>query len=397
MDQTKATPVKSIFDKITGGANLSLLQRKLSLFSQYILPPFRFPSKSAFAALSNEPRWAIEQIENELSSSIEAIHPDALDATFKLQDRGERDLNLVRFQITSGKLRCITHPSFEKETSFFDKLRLKLVSRALQWIHSATPLPDVDFIVSLLDSCDDADLPASIFAFSKRKSEKKILLMPDHEALSGNYYLLKQVEKGIKRFPWSKKKEIAFWRGLTTGGQITEENFLLTPRGTLVALSLQHSDLLDAKFNGLCQTEVSDRILSQFPSCFAPFVSIEDHFRFKYQILIDGNTCAYSRCYWQLFSNCAIFKQNSPHVQWYYSLMRPGEHYLPLEEDLSNLVEQILWAKENPEQTLELIKRANQLANNHLTHIHTLHYFALLIRKYAALQKKTLDFLHISL
>lgn len=53
--------------------------------------------------------------------------------------------------------------------------------------------------------------------------------------------------------PLGKKKNIAVWRGSTTGGMYTRENYKNKTRSKLVRLSIENPKLLDARFNQCTQ------------------------------------------------------------------------------------------------------------------------------------------------
>ena len=102
-------------------------------------------------------------------------------------------------------------------------------------------------------------------------------------------------------------------------------------------------------------------------------------------MLIDGNTCAYSRAYWQFFSNCAIFKQNSDNIQWFYDLLQPYVHYIPLQQDMSDLKEKVSWAKQHESDVCAMVERAQQLANRYLMSADVHLYLYLLLLKHGKL------------
>jgi hypothetical protein len=162
------------------------------------------------------------------------------------------------------------------------------------------------------------------------------------------------------------------FRGAMTGRvegsyQFNQENFLLFPRSMCVTKSLQHPELIDARFSAITQTQQPEIISTVFQSYFAPPLNVREQLKYKYQILIDGNTCAYSRFFWQLFSDGLIIKQDSPDIQWFYKGVRPNVHFLPCKWDMSNLPSQILYAKQNDAKALEIIKNANIFAQESLT------------------------------
>lgn len=55
-------------------------------------------------------------------------------------------------------------------------------------------------------------------------------------------------------------------------------------------------------------------------------------------------------------------------------------HYVPVNRDLSNLVEKIQWAKQNDEAARKIARQAQQFANEHLTPDKVLCYHVTLLK-----------------
>ena len=194
-----------------------------------------------------------------------------------------------------------------------------------------------------------------------------------------------RTSKGHDLFPWHEKEEKAFWRGATTGGALQLNDYQELPRIKLVYLSSEHPQLIDAKLTVLGQ--IADPKIFELLSPFVgKSVSLVDHLKYKYQVLIDGNTCAYSRAYWQLFSDCLMFKQTSPNIQWYYKALFPYVHYVPIENNLSDLKEKIEWAQSHDKEAQAIVASANDFAQNNLNKDAIDLYFQLFLQEYAKLQ-----------
>lgn len=211
------------------------------------------------------------------------------------------------------------------------------------------------------------------------------VLIPDFEALTGNFDILDQVKLGMESFPWEQRDSRCVWRGAMTGGVFNEENFLEFPRSRAVTFSLERPHLVDARFNVVTQCENSEVIKEKFAAYFSNSLPITDHLKFKYQLLLDGNSCAYSRFYWQLFSESLILKQQSDRIQWFYQALKPWVHYLPLDRDLKDLPQAIDWAIGHDEEAREIAKEGRAFALDNLTYPRVLQYFYLLLLEYSKL------------
>ena len=69
----------------------------------------------------------------------------------------------------------------------------------------------------------------------------------------------------------------------------------------------------------------------------------------RYTVWVAGN-CASVRLARQLASDALVLKLVSPEIEWYYPLLKPGEHYLPVwvEGNETGLPEVVSWAKSHP-------------------------------------------------
>lgn len=88
--------------------------------------------------------------------------------------------------------------------------------------------------------------------------------------------------------------------------------------------------------------------------------------QYKYQLNIDGTVAAY-RFPYLLASDSVVFKQNSPFYEHFYKQLKPMHHYIPIERDLSDLVDKLNWAKKNDQKVRQMTEQAQQFANEYLT------------------------------
>lgn len=263
------------------------------------------------------------------------------------------------------------------------QMRLEWMRLAFHRLAQTVALPNADLILSLND-CDDTVFPVPIFGFAKNPQVGiKTILIPDFEALVGNEHFLQAVHSGNERYSWSQKRNQSVFRGNLTGGSFNHENFLEFPRSKAVSLSLQFPHLIDARFSYCPGWEI---FKSRYEDYFASRLSVEEQVAYKYQLLIDGNSCAYSRAYWQMFSNCVILKQSSNNIQWFYRPLLPFVHYIPIKEDMSDLPERIDWALKNDAEAQKISLQAQDFARNNLTYARVMQYLYLLLVEYAALQ-----------
>jgi Glycosyl transferase family 90 len=84
--------------------------------------------------------------------------------------------------------------------------------------------------------------------------------------------------------------------------------------------------------------------------------------QYKYQINIDGTVAAY-RLPYLLGGDSVVLKQDSKYYEFFYKQLRPYVHYIPVKADLSDLLQQIQWAKDH-DQEVNLKAAANRLYKN---------------------------------
>lgn len=67
-------------------------------------------------------------------------------------------------------------------------------------------------------------------------------------------------------------------------------------------------------------------------------------FQYKYQVNVDGTVAAYRFPYLML-GDSLVLKQDSPYYEHFYTTLRPWKHYVPVNRNLSDLLEKVKWAK----------------------------------------------------
>lgn len=94
---------------------------------------------------------------------------------------------------------------------------------------------------------------------------------------------------------------------------------------------------------------------------------------------IDGTVAAY-RFPYLLAADSVVFKQNSPFYEHFYKQLKPMHHYIPIERDLSDLVDKLNWAKKNDQMVKQIFEQAQQFANEYLTPDNVLCYHVKLFK-----------------
>jgi hypothetical protein len=157
------------------------------------------------------------------------------------------------------------------------------------------------------------------------------------------------LDKGEKKYSVNK----LFWTGnLGTQGL----------RFFLYRLGLVHKDRME-----IIPMDWKREAPKGRPHKYTSYVSHDDHTRYKY--LIDCGARGYSgRVKLLLHSNRPLFLVDRPkdEQEFFHSRLVPFEHYIPVKEDLSNLIAQLDWAEENYDQAMVIAHNARRFALEHL-------------------------------
>lgn len=219
-----------------------------------------------------------------------------------------------------------------------------------------------EFFVALHDGVDHNvynPLNIEILTFGKNKF-LPYTLIPDI------YYLTRNGYKDSKRdiVPWDHKKDVMFWRGSSTGGHISWDNWKTIPRIKLVMMSKETPDILDARISDIVQIQENAKGLKDylqhkgFVSNRIPFTEFH---RYKYLINIDGNSCAWDSMFLKLKSNSVVFNIDNDNIQWYYDRLVPWKHYIPIKPDLSDLHLKFKWALANDDTVRRIAQESSEL------------------------------------
>ena len=149
---------------------------------------------------------------------------------------------------------------------------------------------------------------------------------------------------------WEEKKEKIVWRGADTG--------LNGERERIVKRMFAHtSDEVDIAFGPVL-------LNPEMKKFSRGGLSPDQMMRNKYLLSLDGNDVA-SGLKWMLYSNSVVFMPHTRFETWgMESFLKPYTHYIPLYRNLSNLSQQLVWAKQNDELCKNISNRATIFMKN---------------------------------
>jgi hypothetical protein len=152
--------------------------------------------------------------------------------------------------------------------------------------------------------------------------------------------------------PWSDKKNVAFWRGSTTGIPDVSGDWRSLERVKLCEIAKRHEHLgfIDAGLSSIIQIGDPTSVQEIMDSgLLRDFVSWEDWPAYKFLIDIDGNSSPWSNLFQRLLTGSTVLKVESMRGlnQWYYNELVPWENFVPIAPDMSDLTDKIDWLIRN--------------------------------------------------
>ena len=171
---------------------------------------------------------------------------------------------------------------------------------------------------------------------------------------------------------WKNRPLKMFWRGSTTGqGRITNLNQIDTiPRLTICRQFNNHEGINLKLSNINCPAAIrrdgENALKAQ--GVWGEFVNESIFSNVKYYPDIPGNALAWGTIR-KYIRGCLIFKPESKRELYYYRLIKPWVHFIPVKDDFSDLQEKFSWAEGNPSQAIKIAWEGKQFATQYLQQI----------------------------
>ncbi|KAJ7638349.1 glycosyl transferase family 90-domain-containing protein [Roridomyces roridus] len=187
--------------------------------------------------------------------------------------------------------------------------------------------------------------------------------------------------------PWVHKKSQLYWRGMTSGGWIYDDNYHSFPRFRLMDIARNHTDIMDVKLSGfheaLCGEHCNATAVKAEYGIYGEHSPREDVYRFKYLFDVDGNSFS-GRYHGLLKSGSLVFK-STIFTEYFSDWLKPFEHYIPVLADLSDLPERVEWAIAHDEEAEAIQKAGKEFADRVITDGQNDCYFSLVFLEWARL------------
>lgn len=175
---------------------------------------------------------------------------------------------------------------------------------------------------------------------------------------------------------WASKIPTAVFRGGSTGCGVTVET---NPRLKLAYISantplddtgIAYLDAGITKWNLRPRKIKGEKYLKtieieELPFDKVNFLSPVEQSNYKYIVNVDGHVSAF-RLSLELNMGCVILMVDSAWKMWYKDLLVPYEHYVPVKADLSDIIDQIKWCRDNDEKCQEIVRNAQLFFDTYL-------------------------------
>lgn len=270
-----------------------------------------------------------------------------------------RDTNGSVCSTGSGHLGHDNEPRMQFLCDFLDRRVLPLLDPATS-IGGGVALP-----IELHDSfsyLSDADHPRykNCMVFSRPRDSCCGALIPDpfHMASFGGLLDAARTDP----VPWRSKESRLFFAGSTTGDRNPSRNERV--RACVWALR-QPPGSCDFRITNIAQM-TREHLLESVPAVahsIRPCVPVHDHFRYRYQVNIQGNTACWSRVPMIMSTQSLLVNLRHEDVMWYYPMMAPGTHFVQA-RGLDDMLGLRRWFDENAEEAVRITRNANAFARD---------------------------------
>jgi hypothetical protein len=241
------------------------------------------------------------------------------------------------------------------KATFFPAL-LALLRGALS-VSGRTRLPDIAFAVYSPDRTSEDPRCAGhtgVFGYSRRPGDHGVFMLPwlSWSAAAAMKAEVAAMQEAARAHPFAERRRAAIWRGSTTGVRgswVTRSNWQTQSRPRLTLTSKMYPGLLDAQFTArYAQTapDVAAAIEAAGLGWARPLPLPEQAAAYRGLVDVEGNSFS-DRLRLLLHANATVFKQEYEWLDFFTPALVPGQQYVPLAPDLSDVVTQLRWAAHN--------------------------------------------------
>ncbi|KAK2182100.1 hypothetical protein NP493_366g01032 [Ridgeia piscesae] len=250
-------------------------------------------------------------------------------------------------------------------------------------------LPDMEMYINVRDwpQSSSYSRPIPVFSFSKVRDENHDIMYPAWTFWEGGPAVWpiyptglgrwdqqrEIIPKAAAKWPWEKKKNVAFFLGSRTSSE----------RDPLILLSRKHPELVNAKYTKN-QAWKSDKDTLGMPP--ATEIKLEEHCDYKYLFNFRGVAASF-RLKHLFLCDSLVFHVGEDWLEFFYPGLKPWVHYIPVTPDLHKARELIEFAQQNDAVVRKIAERGRRFIWEHLRMEDIECYWEKLLKRYAKLMK----------
>ena len=218
----------------------------------------------------------------------------------------------------------------------------------------------------LMFDLSDGHVPSvADYAFSSFDPDMK--LIPDIFFVNRRGYQPMRDFAQENDVPWAERSNDIIWRGRLNGAGLfsvepsQKDNPLVRQR---LRMAMHASETgVDFKFaSGV--TKIEEYFLAK-AGLLVDHMPTRSWITRKFAIDIDGFSCAWDNFFIRRLQGTCVLKVESQmgFRQWYYHLLKPFEHYVPIKKDLSDLKEKVDWVLTHDAEAQAIAENGRKLAD----------------------------------
>ncbi|KAI0213689.1 Protein O-glucosyltransferase 1 [Lamellibrachia satsuma] len=291
----------------------------------------------------------------------------------RAKDRG------VYYQIINHKLYRESACMFPARCQGVEHFILRIIKK----------LPNMEMSINVRDWPQSSSYgpPMPIFSFSKVYKEHHDIMYPAWTFWEGGPAVWpiyptglgrwdqqrEIIPKAAAKWPWEKKKNVAFFLGSRTSAE----------RDPLVLLSRSNPELVNAKYTKNQAWKSDKDTLGQPP---AKEIKLEEHCDYKFLFNFRGVAASF-RLKHLFLCDSLVFHVGNEWLEFFYPGLKPWVHYIPVNQDLSDARELIEFAQQNDKVARKIAERGRRFIWEHLRMEDISCYWEKLLKRYAKLMK----------
>jgi len=215
----------------------------------------------------------------------------------------------------------------------------------------------------------------------------KAIPIPDFHIQQSSYTeVFASIATARGQYPFDRRQRKAFWRGSLSGPQhATRENIQSFPRYKVLDVARTVPSMIDARLTNYDDIATRDRDgkirahLRQRFGELAAHVPEPGLMAHRYAISIDGAVAAWRRVPVILAAGCVLLLQHQ-WKQFFYPGLLPWKHYVPIQTDVSDLLDKYAWLEDHPAEAEAIASTGHAFAMRFLTPDALESYFARTLR-----------------